>query len=132
MRKKVYLGMIGDIMHPGYINIIQRGAEYGDVVVGLFTDKAVADHRRLPYLTWEQRKVVVEQIKGVCEVVPQNEWSYIPNLVKYKPDYIIHGDDWQTGPDKFLRDEVFKVMKKLGGEVIEIPYTKGITASGIK
>lgn len=132
MRKKVYLGMIGDIMHPGYINIIQRGAEYGDVVVGLFTDKAVADHRRLPYLTWEQRKVVVEQIKGVCEVVPQNEWSYIPNLVKYKPDYIIHGDDWQTGPDKFLRDEVFKVMKKQGGEVIEIPYTKGITASGIK
>lgn len=132
MRKRVYLGMIGDIMHPGYINIIQRGAEYGDVVVGLFTDKAVADHRRLPYLTWEQRKVVVEQIKGVCEVVPQNEWSYIPNLVKYKPDYIIHGDDWQTGPDKFLRDEVFKVMKKLGGEVIEIPYTKGITASGIK
>ena len=56
MAKKVYLGMIGDIMHPGYINIINKAAEYGDVIIGLFTDKAIANHRRLPYLTWEQRK----------------------------------------------------------------------------
>lgn len=132
MAKKVYLGMIGDIMHPGYINIINEGAKYGDVVVGLFTDKAIANHRKLPYLTWEQRKIVVEQIKGVSEVVPQDDWSYVPNLIEYKPDYIIHGDDWQYGPDKYIRDEVFKVMEKLGGEVIEIPYTKNVTASGIK
>ena len=65
-------------------------------------------------------------------MVPQDDWSYVSNLLKYKPDYIIHGDDWLVGPDKYIRDEVFKVMEKLGGEVIEIPYTQNISASGIK
>ena len=132
MAKTVYLGMIGDIMHPGLINIINQGAKYGDVMIGLFTDKAIATHKRLPYLTYEQRKNVIENIKGVSSIVPQDEWSYVPNLLKYRPDYIIHGDDWVYGPDKYIRDEVFKTMEKLGGEVIEIPYTKGISASGLK
>ena len=132
MAKTVYLGMIGDIMHPGLINIINEGTKYGDVMIGLFTDKAIATHKRLPYLTYEQRKNVIENIKGVSSIVPQDEWSYVPNLVKYKPDYIIHGDDWQYGPDKYIRDEVYKVMEALGGEVIEIPYTKGISATGLK
>lgn len=132
MSKKVYLGMIGDIMHPGLINIINEATKYGDVMIGLYTDKAIATHKRLPYLTYEQRKQVIESIKGVSSIVPQDDWSYVPNLVKHKPDYIIHGDDWQYGPDKYIRDEVFQVMKKLGGEVIEIPYTKGISASGLK
>lgn len=132
MAKKVYLGMIGDIMHPGLINIITEGAKYGDVMIGLYTDKAIATHKRLPYLTYDQRKAVIEKIVGVKEIVPQDDWSYVPNLEKYKPDYIIHGDDWQYGPDKYIRDEVFKTMEKLGGEVIEIPYTKGISASSLK
>lgn len=131
-KKIVYLGMVGDIMHPGLINIINEGAKYGDVMIGLFTDKAIATHKRLPYLNYEQRKNVVENIKGVSCVVPQDDWSYVPNLVKYKPDFIIHGDDWKEGPSKYLRDEVFKVMESLGGKVIEIPYTKGISASGLK
>lgn len=131
MAKKVYLGMIADIMHPGLINIINEGAKYGDVIIGLFTDKAIATHKRLPYLTYEQRETVVRSIHGVADVVPQDDWSYVPNLVKYKPDFIIHGDDWLEGPDKYIRDEVFKVMESLGGKVIEIPYTKGITSSGL-
>ena len=130
--KTVYLGMIGDIMHPGLINIINEATKYGDVMVGLYTDKAIATHKRLPYLTYEQRKQVIENIKGVTSIVPQDDWSYVPNLVKYKPDYIIHGDDWLYGPDKYIRDEVFKVMEAMGGKVIEIPYTKGISASGPK
>jgi len=132
MAKKVYLGMIGDIMHPGLINIINEGAKYGDVMIGLYTDKAIATHSRLPYLTYEQRKNVIENIKGVSSIVPQDEWSYVPNLLKYKPDYIIHGDDWQYNSMKYIRDEVFKVMESLGGEVIEIPYTKGISSSSLK
>ena len=123
--------MIADIMHPGLINIINEGAKYGDVIIGLYTDKAIATHKRLPYLTYEQRETVVRSIHGVADVVPQDDWSYVPNLVKYKPDYIIHGDDWLEGPDKYIRDEVFKVMESLGGKVIEIPYTKGITSSGL-
>lgn len=130
-RKKIYLGMIADIIHPGLINIIREGAKYGDVIIGLFTDRAVAERSRLPYLTYEQRKEVVENLKGVSEVVPQDEWSYVPNLLKLRPDYIIHGDDWKTGPDSEIREEVFNTMKRIGGEVIEIPYTKGINSSAL-
>lgn len=121
--------MIADIMHPGLINIINEGVKYGDVMIGLYTDKAIAAHKRLPVLTYEQRKAVVEHIKGVTEVVSQDEWSYVGNLKKYKPDYIIHGDDWKEGQDKKIRMEVFEVMNELGGKVIEIPYTQGINSS---
>lgn len=127
--KKVYLGMVADIMHPGLIRIINEGSKYGEVIVGLYTDKAVAEKKRLPYLTYDQRKEVVENIRGVSEVVPQEEWSYIPNLRRLKPNYIIHGDDWKTGMDMELREQVFEVMKEWGGEVIEIPYTRGINSS---
>lgn len=132
MAKTVYLGMVGDIMHPGLINIINEGAKHGDVMIGLYTDKAIATHSRLPFLTYEQRKNVIENIKGVCSVVPQDDWSYVPNLLKYKPDYIIHGDDWQYNSMKYIRNEVYKVMESIGGEVIEIPYTKGISSSSLK
>lgn len=130
-RKKVYLGMVADIMHPGLINIINEGAKYGDVIVGLFTDKAVAEHKRLPYLTYDQRKAVVESLRNVSEVVPQDEWSYVANLRALKPDYIIHGDDWKEGAASDLREEVMRVMAEQGGEVIEIPYTKGINSTAL-
>ncbi|MDR3059356.1 MAG: phosphoenolpyruvate mutase [Prevotella sp.] len=130
-RKTIYVGMIGDIIHPGIVNIIREGAKHGDVLVGLFTDESIASHKRLPYLNYEQRKAVVESIKGVASVVPQEEWSYVPNLLKYRPDAIIHGDDWKNGPDSQERETVLNVMKELGGEVIEIPYTRGISSSGL-
>jgi len=129
--KTVYLGMIGDIMHPGLINIIEQGAKYGELTIGLFTDKAIATNKRLPYLTYEQRKKVVENIKGVARIVPQDEWSYVPNLLKYKPDYIIHGDDWKEGSEARLRAEVIETMKQIGGELIEIPYTQGINSTAL-
>lgn len=124
--KTVYLGMIGDVIHPGLINVIKEGAKYGELIIGLFTDKAIVNHKRLPYLTYEQRKQIIENIKGVSRVVEQNEWSYVNNLKRLKPNYIIHGDDWKQGVDLQIRNDVFAVMKQWGGEVIEIPYTKGI------
>jgi len=130
-QKTVYLGMRGDIIHPGIINIIRQGAILGELTVGLLTDAAIASHKRLPYLTYDQRKDVIENVKGVTQVIPQEEWSYVPNLRKLKPDYIIHGDDWKNGPLQKERNEVFAVMKELGGEVIEIPYTSGINSSSI-
>lgn len=131
MGKKVYLGLTGDIIHPGIINIVNKAAEYGDVMVGLLTDSAIANHKRLPYLTYEQRKQVVGNLKGVAQIVPQEEWSYVPNLRKYKPDYIIHGDDWKTNYLSKIRDDVFAVMKEWGGAVIEIPYTQGINSASL-
>jgi phosphoenolpyruvate phosphomutase len=131
MNKTVYLGMTGDIIHPGIINIINEGAKYGDLIVGLLTDSAIVSHKRLPYLTYEQREQVVSNIKGVSKVVPQEDWSYVPNLKKYKPDYIIHGDDWKSNYLSKIRDEVIEVMNEWGGKVIEIPYTKGINSSAL-
>lgn len=129
--KSVYLGMTADIMHPGLINIIKEAAKYGEVTIGLLTDKAIATHKRLPHLNYEQRYEIVSNIKGVSKVVAQNDWSYVSNLLEYKPDFIIHGDDWKIGAMSKLRDEVFATMKKLDGEVIEIPYTQGINSSGL-
>jgi len=78
--KKVYVGMSADLIHPGHLNIINNAKQYGEVVVGLLTDKAIASYKRLPVLTYHQRKIVVESIKGVSEVVPQETLDYVPNL----------------------------------------------------
>jgi phosphoenolpyruvate phosphomutase len=117
------------MIHPGIINIIKEGAALGELTVGLLTDSAIASHKRLPFLTYEQRKSVVENLKGVSRVVPQEEWSYVPNLIRYRPNVIIHGDDWKTGLLSRIREDVFTVMKELGGHVVEIPYTQGITST---
>ncbi|MBR5401577.1 MAG: phosphoenolpyruvate mutase [Treponema sp.] len=131
MDKTVYLGITGDIIHPGIINIINEGAKHGKLIIGLLTDSAIVSHKRLPYLTYDQRKQVVENIKGVAEVVPQEEWSYVPNLKKYKPDFMIHGDDWKNNYLSKIRDDCFEVMKEWGGQIIEIPYTKGINSTAL-
>ena len=112
--KTIYIGITGDIIHPGIINIIQKAATYGRVIVGLLTDSAIADHKRLPYLNYEQRKNVIENIKGVSEVIPQKEWSYLPNLKKLRPNYIIHGDDWKTNYLQKIRAEVYAFMNEIG------------------
>ncbi|MDR0388994.1 MAG: phosphoenolpyruvate mutase [Spirochaetaceae bacterium] len=127
--KTVYLGLTADIIHPGIINIVREASLHGEVLAGLLTDKAIAKYKRLPYLSYEQRKVVVENLKGISRVVPQEDWSYIPNLRAYKPDYIIHGDDWKSGILSKEREDVYRVMAELGGEVIEIPYTQGINST---
>ena len=131
MDKTVYLGITGDIIHPGIINIINEGAKHGKLIIGLLTDSAIVSHKRLPYLTYDQRKQVVENIKGVAEVVPQEEWSYVPNLKKYKPDFMIHGDDWKNNYLSKIREDCFEVMKEWGGQIIEIPYTQGINSTAL-
>lgn len=125
----VYIGMTVDILHHGHINIIEQARKYGDVVVGLLSDAAVADHKRLPYLTFEYRKQIVENIKGVSKVVVQDEWDYAPNLKKYKPDIMVHGDDWLEGPLAPYRDKARAALGEYGGHLIEIPYTRGISSN---
>ena len=92
--KKVYVGMAADFLHEGHINIIKEANKYGEVIVGLLTDKAIGSYKRIPLTTWEQRKLVVENIKGVSRVVAQHTLDYVENLKKYKPDFLVHGDDW--------------------------------------
>lgn len=129
MAKKVYVGMSADMIHPGHLNIINEAKKLGDVIVGLLTDKAIAGYKRLPALKYEQRKIIIENIKGVSEVVPQHELDYSPNLRKLKPDFVVHGDDWKKGIQKVTRQKVIDTLAEWGGKLHEVPYTKGISSS---
>jgi phosphoenolpyruvate phosphomutase len=129
VRKTVYVGMAADLIHPGHINILRVAGELGDITLGLLTDKAIASYKRLPFMSYEQRYIVAQNLKGVCCVVPQEELDYVPNLRKYKPDYVVHGDDWREGPQKHVRERVLKVLGEWGGQLIEPHYTAGISSA---
>tara|TARA_Y100000589_G_scaffold236802_1_gene224224 strand:+ start:6318 stop:7625 length:1308 start_codon:yes stop_codon:yes gene_type:complete len=126
---KVYVGMSIDILHHGHINILEKASEFGKVIVGLLSDKAISTGKRMPLLTFEQRKKIVANLKNVSEIVIQDEWDYSKNLIKYKPDYMIHGDDWLSGPLAPFRELAIKALNTYGGKLIEIPYTKGISST---
>jgi len=125
----VYVGMCADLIHHGHLNIIKEARNYGYVIVGLLTDSAIASYKRLPALSYKERKVVVENIVGVGRVVPQETLDYIPNLEKYKPDFVVHGDDWKEGVQKQVRQSVIDKLGEWGGMVVDVPYTKGVSST---
>jgi len=131
-KKIAYVGLSADILHEGHINIIKTANKYGEVIVGLLTDKAIASYKNIPYLDYPRRKAVVENMRYVKEVIPQNTLSYVDNLNLLKPDYVIHGDDWKEGIQKKTRLDVIKTLKKWNGKLIEPKYTKNISSSLIK
>ncbi len=128
-RPVVYVGMSADLIHPGHINVLRHAAQLGEVVVGLLTDKAIASYKRVPHMTFEQRRTVVENLKGVSKVVPQETLDYVPNLEKIRPDYVVHGDDWRTGVQKQTRERVIEALARWGGQLVEVPYTQGISST---
>jgi len=127
--KRVYVGMSADLIHPGHINILKSASKLGDVVVGVLTDKAIASYKRLPFMNYEQRKDVVENIKGVSKVIPQNTLDYSDNLNLIRPDIVVHGDDWKEGVQIKTRQKVIDIISEWGGELVEIPYTQGISST---
>ena len=130
--KNVYVGLSADILHEGHINILKTASQYGNVIVGLLTDEAIASYKNIPYLDFKKRKVVVENIKYVTKVIPQNTLDYVDNLNLIKPNYVVHGDDWKSGVQKKTRDRVIKTLKKWSGKLIEPKYTKNISSTEIK
>jgi phosphoenolpyruvate mutase len=127
----VYIGMTADVLHPGLINIITEGCRYGDVTIGLLTDAAVADHKRIPFMTWDQRYQVLRHVVGVSRIVEQSEWSYAPNVRKLQPDYLLHGDDWDSGELASVRAETLEALREYGGRLVEVGYTQGISSGAI-
>ena len=127
--KTVYVALSADLIHPGHLNIINEARKHGRVIVGLLTDRAIASYKRLPFLSYEQRKIVVENLKGVAEVIPQETLDYVPNLRKIKPDVVVHGDDWRTGVQKETREQVIQTLQEWGGQLIEPKYTEGISST---
>jgi phosphoenolpyruvate phosphomutase / 2-hydroxyethylphosphonate cytidylyltransferase len=127
----VYVGFAADLVHHGHVNIIKVARLYGEVVVGLLTDRAILSYKRKPFMTYKQRKFVIENFKGVKKVIQQTTHDYSSNLIKTKPHYVVHGDDWKKGPQKQIRKKVIKVLSEWNGKLIEVPYTKGISTTKI-
>jgi phosphoenolpyruvate mutase len=129
LRPQVYLGMSADLIHPGHVSIIQKAAELGEVTIGLLTDAAIASYKRLPYMSFDQRLAVVSALSGVSKVIPQETLDYRPNLVKIRPDFVVHGDDWRKGIQSTVRDAVLATLEGWGGKLVEFPYTEGISST---
>jgi phosphoenolpyruvate phosphomutase len=130
--KKVYVSMIADLLHAGHINVLERAAKYGEVVVGLLTSTAISELNDTAYLKYQQRENVIKNLMMVAEVVPQNNASYKDNLIKIKPDYVVHGDDWTEGDQSIFRQEVIDLLSKWGGELIEVKYDSDISDKNLK
>jgi phosphoenolpyruvate phosphomutase len=123
--------MSADLITPNHVSIIQEARALGEVVIGLLIDSAIAGYQRLPYMRYEQRKVVLENIVGVKEVVAQESLDLVPNLLKIKPDYVLHRDDWNTGVVRETRQRVIETLKQWGGELVEADHMPGITAAAL-
>ncbi|MDO8509353.1 MAG: phosphoenolpyruvate mutase [Nanoarchaeota archaeon] len=127
----VYVEMTADFLHPGHINILCEAGKYGDVIVGLLTDNAVASYRRIPLLSYEQRKKILENIKGISQIVPQESYDCIENIQKLKPAFVVHGNDWKTGFLSPVRKKVIEVLHEWNGKLIEPQFTEGVSATDL-
>lgn len=121
-QRTVYMCFSTDMVHSGHIAIIKKAARLGKLIVGVLSDEAVISYKRFPLLPFTERKALFENITGVSRVVEQNTLSYRENLEKYRPDYVVHGDDWVSGFQKPVREEVISVLSKYGGKLVEFPY----------
>lgn len=126
---KVYMAMSADIVHQGHLNVINQARNLGDVIVGLHTDDVIRGYWRNPIMKYDERKEVIENIKGVIEVIPQDTLDQVSNILKVRPEYVVHGDDWKEGQQKELRENVINALNTYGGKLIEVPYTKGVSIS---
>ncbi len=126
MKKKVYVALAVDYLHSGHIKILQIAKSYGEVIVGLLTDKAIAQYKRIPNLNYEQRENIVKKIKFVDRVMPQDSEDYSQNLKKIKPDYLVHGDDWVNDNRKYIRKKAISTLKNWNGKLIEPKHSKNM------
>jgi len=122
--RTVYMSFSTDIIHSGHIAIIKKAKRLGRLIIGVLSDEVVAGYKRYPMLPQSERKVMFENIEGVHKVVLQNTLSYKNNIEKYRPDIVVHGDDWVTGFQKPIRDEVCQILATYGGKLVEFPYSE--------
>ena len=121
--KKVYTCFCTDVIHEGHLNILGEASKLGEVYVGVLSDEAMVGFNRFPTISLEQRIEIVRSTGLVHQVLVQEEIVYDKILQELKPDYVVHGDNWKEGPESFIRENVRMNLQKLGGELIEIPYT---------
>ncbi len=132
IKKKVYVPLAVDFLHEGHINILKTAKKYGEVIVGLLSDEAIANYKTIPILKYKNRELLVKNLKYVSKVIPQQSEDYTFNLNKIKPDFLVHGDDWKYDNRKKTRSKVITILKKWNGKLIEPKYTKNISSSKIR
>jgi len=129
--KTVYTCFSTDVIHEGHLNIIAEAKKYGRLVVGVLSDRAKVRYDRFPTVSLEERFEMIKNIEGVDEAIIQNSVLYDEVLDRLKPDYVIHGDNWNEHPDIVIKNNVLKNLKKYGGQLIEMPYTHNARVSKI-
>ena len=117
--RTVYMCFSTDIIHSGHIAIIKKAQRLGKLIIGVLSDEAVAGYKRFPLLPYSERKSMFENIAGVYKVIEQKTLSYKENLLKYQPAVVVHGDDWNEGVQKPVRDEVVSILASYGGRLVE-------------
>lgn len=122
--RTVYMCFSSDILHSGHIAIIQKASLLGKLTIGVLSDEAVISYKRFPLLPFSERVSMFRNIVGVHQVVEQKTLSYKENLEKLRPTYVVHGDDWCSGYQRPIRDEVTSVLATYGGQLVEYPYAQ--------
>lgn len=120
---RVYTCFCTDVIHEGHLNILREASRYGEVYVGILTDRAMVRFNRFPTRSMEERMELVRETGLAAHVCIQDQIMYDQVFATWKPDFIIHGDNWKEGPERIIRDNVLKNLQRYGGELIEIPYT---------
>ena len=123
MKKIITYGTF-DLLHVGHINILRRAKEMGDyLVVGLSTDEFNKEKNKKAYHSYENRKLVLESIEFVDEVIPEENWEQkIKDIKEHDIDVFVMGDDWE-GHFDFLKEHC---------QVVYLPRTIGISTTQIK
>ncbi|MGM0902879.1 MAG: glycerol-3-phosphate cytidylyltransferase [Bacillota bacterium] len=123
MKKVITYGTF-DLLHWGHINILKRARELGDhLTVALSTDEFNEVKNKTTYHSYENRKVILESIRYVDEVIPETKWEQkVNDVVNHDIDIFVMGDDWK-GEFDFLKEYC---------EVVYLPRTVGISTTKIK
>ena len=121
--KTIYTCFCTDVIHSGHLNIINNAKKYGRVVLGALNDKPLIRYNKFPTISIDERVRLYKKIEGVDDVVIQNSLLYDDIIPSLRPDYVIHGDNWTSGPEAAIREHVAELLSRYGGELIEVPYT---------
>ncbi len=119
----VYACFCTDVIHTGHRNLLKKAAEYGEVIAGVLCDREMVRYNRFPTVSIDQRIKMLEEVPEVTKVVVQDDIMYDKILAELQPDYVVHGDNWQGGPESAIRANVAINLAKYGGKLIEVPYT---------
>ena len=122
--RTVYLCFSTDLLHSGHIALLRKARRLGRLIIGVLSDEAVASYKRFPLVPFQERMALMRSLSLVDRVVEQRTLSYRENLERYRPDYVVHGDDWTAGVQAPIRREVMEILAGQGGKLVEFPYAR--------